>query len=77
MKIKPSKKETKADEVTRRALAAHFGGPKPTEPIPTGYEALLNKGGGVGYCVGVEAHEEYIPDDDDTGVVGKPVSSDD
>jgi hypothetical protein len=28
------------DEVTRQALAAHFGGPKPKQKVPTGYEGL-------------------------------------
>ena len=42
--VKPAK-EPKAmkltdAEVTRQALAAHFGGPKPKQPVPTGYEGL-------------------------------------
>jgi len=59
------------DEVTRQALAAHFGGPKPTQPIPTGYEGLRRlQGPGL---VGAAVMGVPMSDDEGHGTVGVSV----
>lgn len=57
------------DEVTRQALAAHFGGAKPKQAVPTGYEGLKRLVG-PGF-VGVAVLGTEMTDGDGQATVGK------